>query len=47
MAGAYRQAAQYVVEHEPDLHDVLDNRMWQVWLETYAADYDKAEEHAS
>lgn len=41
---AYRAAADYVVEHEPDLHTVVDNRMWANWLETYASDYENADD---
>lgn len=44
LSAAYRAAADYVVEHESGLHTVCDNRMWELWLRTYAADYDETEE---
>ncbi len=40
LGGAYRAAASYLVDNEAALHTVCDTRMWQEWLETYAADYE-------
>lgn len=37
---AYRAASSYLVDNEAALHTVCDTRMWQEWLETYAADYE-------
>ena len=37
---AYRAAASYLVDNEAALRTVCDTRMWQEWLETYAADYE-------
>lgn len=39
LARAYREVADYLVEHEAALHTVCDTRMWHEWLQVYAADY--------
>lgn len=44
IAAAYREAADYIVEQEPHLHNVVDNRMWETWLKTYADDYEKLDQ---
>ena len=41
MADAYRAAAEYVMKHEDELHEVCDCVQWNTWLTRYAQDAQK------
>ncbi|MGI6083170.1 MAG: DUF4838 domain-containing protein [Limnochordia bacterium] len=47
LAAAYRAAAEYVMEHEDELHEVCDSVQWKTWLTRYAEDAEKRAEAQS